>query len=330
MKRLEFMGGWRSTWQRPGWAASSCLLHLLLVGVLILLQPATDAPKAGLRVRLVEEPQAPPSIEASQPARAPAPPPKSPSLVRRMARLLASGRIPPPATLPDEISVARVATATPPTPAAAPVDVAPPAPPRAAHEAEVEGQTPRVVEETGGHAGGGRGAADGSGGSLARGAPERFSGAFLISSAGSGTGLAGTGVGAAADSGGNETGPARGGAGEGNGVGAARGGVASLGGVPGRGGTGAGVADLLRVIRQKIEHEHAKVYPETARREGIQGTVEVRFRIAGDGSVEAVEVVRSSGHPLLDETSTQTVRRAGPFPILAGWIRIPLSYRLDR
>jgi TonB family protein len=315
MKRLGFVGGRRSTWQRPGWAAGSCLLHLLLVGVLILLQPATDAPKAGLRVRLVEEPQAPPSIEASQPARTPAPPPKSPSVVRRMARLLASGRVPPHATLPDEISIARVAPATPPTPPAAPVDVAPPAP-------------PRVVEEAGGHTGGGRGAADGSGGSLANGAPERFSGAFLIPSAGSGTGLAGTGDGAAADSGGNGIGPGRGGAGEGNGAGAAQGGVASLGGAPGRGGAGAGVADLLRAIRQKIEH--AKVYPETARREGIQGTVEVRFRIAGDGSVEAVEVVRSSGHRLLDEISTQTVRRAGPYPVLAGWIRIPLSYRLDR
>ena len=328
MKRLEFMGGWRSTWQRPGWAASSCLLHLLLVGVLILLQPATDAPKAGLRVRLVEKPQAPPSIEASQPARAPAPPPKPPSVVRRTARLLGSGRVPPRATLPDEISVTRVAPATPPTPPAVPVDVAPPAPPRAAHEAEGEGRMPRVVEEAGGHAGGGRPAADGSGGSLASGASERFSGAFLIPSAGSGTGLAGTGDGAAADSGGNGTGPGRGGAGEGGGAGAARGGVASLGEAPGRGGTGGGVADLLRAIRQKIEH--AKVYPETARREGIQGTVEVRFRIAGDGSVEAVEVVRSSGHRLLDETSAQTVRRAGPYPVLAGWIRIPLSYRLDR
>jgi len=330
MKRLEFMGGWRSTWQRPGWAASSCLFHLLLVGVLILLQPAAYAPKAALRVRLVEEPQAPPSIEASQPARAPAPPPKPPSVVRRTARLLASGRVPPLAILPDEISIARVAPATLPTPPAVPVDVAPPAPPRAAHEAEGEGRMPRVVEGAGGHAGGGRGAADGSGGSLTSGAPERFSGAFLISSAGSGTGLAGTGDGAAADSGGKGIGPGRGGAGEGNGPGAARGGVARLGGTGVRGGTGEGAADLLRAIRQKIEHEHAKVYPEAARREGIQGTVEVRFRIAGDGSVEAIEVVRSSGHRLLDETSTQTVRRAGPFPVLAGWIRIPLSYRLDR
>jgi TonB family protein len=300
----------------------------LLVGVLFLLQPATDAPKAGLHVRLVEEPQAYPSIEESQPARAPAPPPKSPSVVRRMARLHASGMVPPHATLPDEISIARVAAAASPTSPATPVDIASPVPPRAAHEAEGEGRMPRVVEEDAGHAGGGRDAADGSSGSLASGAPERFSGVFLIPIAGSGTGLAGTGDGGAADLGGNGTGPGRGGAGEGNGAGAARGGVASLGGAPGRGGTGVAVADLLRVIRQKIEH--AKVYPETARREGIQGTVEVRFRIAGDGSVEAVEVVRSSGHRLLDETSAQTVRRAGPYPVLAGWIRIPLSYRLDR
>jgi periplasmic protein TonB len=96
----------------------------------------------------------------------------------------------------------------------------------------------------------------------------------------------------------------------------------------GRSGNGSGLADLLGAIRRRIEQ--AKVYPDTARREGMQGTVEVRFRIAGDGSVETVEVVRSSGHRLLDEESAQTVRRAGPFPVLAGWIRIPLSYRLDR
>ena len=328
MKRLEFVGDWRSTWLRPGWAASSCLLHLLLVGVLILLQPPTDAPRAGLRVRLVEEPQAPPSVEASEPARAPALPPKLPPVARRTARLLASGRVPPRTVEPDDISIMREAPAAPPTPPALPVDVAPPAPLRAAHEAEGEGRMPRVVEEAGGHAGGERGKVVGSGGSLASGAPERFSGVFLIPSAGSGTGLAGTGDGGAADSGGNGTGLGRGGVGEGNGAGAVRGGMASLGGAPGRGGTGVGVADLLRAIRQKIEH--AKVYPETARREGIEGTVEVRFRIAGDGSVEAVEVVRSSGHPLLDETSAQTVRQAGPYPVLAGWIRIPLSYRLDR
>jgi protein TonB len=67
-----------------------------------------------------------------------------------------------------------------------------------------------------------------------------------------------------------------------------------------------------------------------ARREGLQGTAELRFRIAADGSVEAVEILRSSGHQLLDEIALQTVRRAGPYPFYDGWLRIPLEYRLDR
>jgi protein TonB len=62
----------------------------------------------------------------------------------------------------------------------------------------------------------------------------------------------------------------------------------------------------------------------------MQGTVEVRFRVGPDGRADAVEIVRSSGHRELDEASLQTVRRAGPYPVVPGRIRIPLSYRLDR
>ena len=93
-------------------------------------------------------------------------------------------------------------------------------------------------------------------------------------------------------------------------------------------GDGDGVASLLRSIRRQIEQ--AKIYPDAARREGIQGTVELRFRIATDGSVEAVEILRSSGFGILDEASQQTIRRAAPYPLIRGWIRLPLSYRLDR
>lgn len=88
------------------------------------------------------------------------------------------------------------------------------------------------------------------------------------------------------------------------------------------------MGDLLRDIRRQVEQ--AKTYPRSARREGIQGTVELRFRIAADGSVEAVEILRSSGSPILDEASRQTIRRAAPYPMVKDWIRIPLSYRLDR
>jgi protein TonB len=84
---------------------------------------------------------------------------------------------------------------------------------------------------------------------------------------------------------------------------------------------------ILSTIRRRIEQ--AKSYPDAARRDGIQGTVDLRFRVAGDGSVELVEILGSSGSPILDRASEETIRRAAPFPAYQGWIRLPLSYRLD-
>ena len=88
------------------------------------------------------------------------------------------------------------------------------------------------------------------------------------------------------------------------------------------------MADLLRAIRRQIER--AKIYPDAARRAGMEGTVELRFRIGRDGTVEVLEVVRSSGYPELDEIAMQTIRRAAPYPSVSGRIRIPLSYHLDQ
>ena len=140
--------------------------------------------------------------------------------------------------------------------------------------------------------------------------------AFLSKRDESGSGHTGGGMAARGD--GSGAGPAgdwtgasvRGGGGSGTGMGA---------------GAGAG---LLQSIRARIER--AKIYPEAARHEGVQGTVELRFRIAADGSVEAVEIVRSSGSGILDEASQETIRRAGPYPLVRGWIRLPLAYRLDQ
>lgn len=83
---------------------------------------------------------------------------------------------------------------------------------------------------------------------------------------------------------------------------------------------------LLQVLLQRIER--VKHYPSGARRSGMEGTVEVEFRIAGDGGVEGVKVVKSSGFTLLDEASVETIRRAAPLPIIPGTIRVPISYRL--
>jgi protein TonB len=98
-----------------------------------------------------------------------------------------------------------------------------------------------------------------------------------------------------------------------------------------RAGNGAGSGgrngeQLLRTIRRQIERVWA--YPDAARRDGLEGRVELRFRIAADGSAESVEILRSSGHPVLDDDLTHTVRRAGPYPLYSGWVRLPFTYRL--
>ncbi len=156
-------------------------------------------------------------------------------------------------------------------------------------------------------------------------------GTFWASEQGNGAG-AGSGAGAG-PSGGPGNGSGRGpGVGGGQGI---RGGDGQAGGraaLP-RGGNGAGPGagngdQLLRAIRRRIER--VWTYPDAARRGGLEGTVWLRFRIATDGSVEHVEVDRSSGHALLDDAAIQAVRRGGPYPPPGGPIRYPFTYRLER
>ncbi|MGH7253721.1 MAG: energy transducer TonB family protein, partial [Nitrospiraceae bacterium] len=61
---------------------------------------------------------------------------------------------------------------------------------------------------------------------------------------------------------------------------------------------------------------------------GIEGTAEVQFRVVADGRIEDVTIVKSSGFPILDHASVETIRRAAPLPAIPGTIRIPISYRL--
>lgn len=60
--------------------------------------------------------------------------------------------------------------------------------------------------------------------------------------------------------------------------------------------------------------ERRKRYPAAAKRQGQQGTAQVRFTIDGSGNVQSVSLVRSSGIPLLDEEVVALVRRASPVP----------------
>ena len=57
-------------------------------------------------------------------------------------------------------------------------------------------------------------------------------------------------------------------------------------------------------------------YPETARRDGLQGSLVMRFSIDKSGRVAGVDVLKSSGYPMLDEAAKQALFDASPFNTL--------------
>ena len=71
------------------------------------------------------------------------------------------------------------------------------------------------------------------------------------------------------------------------------------------------LSPYLRKVRQKIEQ--VKKYPGTASKFGVEGTVYVEFTILSNGTVEKVEVARSSGHQTLDEAAVLAIKSAAPF-----------------
>lgn len=86
-------------------------------------------------------------------------------------------------------------------------------------------------------------------------------------------------------------------------------------------------SDYLRIIREIIEK--TKVYPALARKKGIEGKVFLRFKINPNGEVEEVKIIKSSGSEILDKTSIETLKRSAPLPYVAGWIELPLAFRLE-
>lgn len=65
--------------------------------------------------------------------------------------------------------------------------------------------------------------------------------------------------------------------------------------------------------RQRIERVGTRNFPQEAKRAGIFGTLLLTVSIKADGSVEKVEVERSSGFPILDKAARRIVDLAGPF-----------------
>jgi len=69
-------------------------------------------------------------------------------------------------------------------------------------------------------------------------------------------------------------------------------------------------------VKRRIQE--SRFYPDEARKEGTQGSVEVSFAILPDGSLGQVSLMKSSGRTILDVEALSTIKRASPFPAFAG------------
>jgi periplasmic protein TonB len=77
-------------------------------------------------------------------------------------------------------------------------------------------------------------------------------------------------------------------------------------------------------------------YPDSARRQGIEGTVIVKAYVTEQGRVEQAQVEQSAGHPDLDHAAVEAVgrwrfepARRGRQP-MAMWVSIPVKFVLSR
>lgn len=75
-------------------------------------------------------------------------------------------------------------------------------------------------------------------------------------------------------------------------------------------------ASYIEAWRDKVEKFGSLNYPEEAIRRNINGSLLLDVGVNPDGSIESMNVLRSSGHKVLDKAATQIVKMAAPFPPL--------------
>ena len=72
--------------------------------------------------------------------------------------------------------------------------------------------------------------------------------------------------------------------------------------------------------RLKERIEHIWIYPPDAAAKGIYGDLVIQFTIKKNGSLGAVELIRTSGHKNLDDAAMKALRDAEPFwPLPKEW-----------
>lgn len=71
-----------------------------------------------------------------------------------------------------------------------------------------------------------------------------------------------------------------------------------------------------------------RFYPEDAVRQGLEGDVVLQLALDDKGRVYAVEIISSSGHPILDRAAVTAAKNLGAMPGNPPRTRLPVSFRL--
>lgn len=120
------------------------------------------------------------------------------------------------------------------------------------------------------------------------------------------------------------------------GLGATDGGAKVAGIQPGAGreGPGGGAGRPIRLAGPQGGYQIKPRYPESARREGIEGITLLKFQVLIDGTVGRILIERSAGHQELDRTAVEAIKqwrfepaRRGSQPI-AVWVALPVRFEL--
>lgn len=70
--------------------------------------------------------------------------------------------------------------------------------------------------------------------------------------------------------------------------------------------------EYFGLIQQRVSS--AFIYPQEAQIKGWEGIVKVKFTLAADGRIKAINIAESSGYPLLDAAAISAIKDASPYP----------------
>ncbi|MCR6653240.1 MAG: energy transducer TonB [Cellvibrionaceae bacterium] len=80
-------------------------------------------------------------------------------------------------------------------------------------------------------------------------------------------------------------------------------------------------AEYLNRWTQKVESMGNQNFPKAALENRIFGSLRMSVIINSDGTVDKVEILKPSGHPILDQAALQIIRMSGPFDPFPAEIR---------